>query len=756
MHALYLVQKSMIPVSGETSRPIQGGRVIDYVKPGLPVGRAGIKPGDTMVSCNSVPVEEWLSGWYGQKAGDTLTIGVLKNGRATGVPVVTVSSLSVNRGFFWSFFIIICLVSMSSLYLLYKKPGDRSTMLFFLFIQLSAVLAIGEYINIPDPFCLLTAVPFLVSTAFVGPVLVHFHLSFPWLAKILVKNRRFILFPYLAGLVLGILYASDHIRNVFFNPSAFQPVIFFDRVLLWWMTINFTVAMGIAVYRMLTIHETLARNQLRIVVTGTFFGTITSVIFTLFFNRLFELWDKYPNLLPLCGRTGTLIMIFFILVAIFRYRVWDIEVIIRKVLLYLGATMLIVLSYLLLIWIVDRLVISKNDFIRYLVFGVSVMVFLVLRDRIQRLVDRIFHREHYDSATVISGFEAELAGSYRKEELVQKIVHGLDRIFHFNFFVFFLRKEDRTYEPVGAIGTSLLPEISSVLEITPEMDARIRGSKVFSVREISDIPIFLESFKSDLVVPLVSAGQPQGFFLCGQKKSERVYTGQDINVLMLLAKRVVALLHTAGLYQKDLDRQLMLERERARISRDMHDEIGAGLTKIAMMIEAPEMDVGYGMRVKMNRIASSARDMIARLNVIVWALNPKYDNLDSLISYLRRYFGEYLENFSIRFNPDFPEQVPDLAITPDTRRNLFYAVQEAVHNAVKHSGSAGIDMIIRIGSQKLEIEILDNGKGFDHVRQGSGGNGLQNMKKRAEDMGGTFEIHSSPGQGTRIFFSVPL
>jgi signal transduction histidine kinase len=196
----------------------------------------------------------------------------------------------------------------------------------------------------------------------------------------------------------------------------------------------------------------------------------------------------------------------------------------------------------------------------------------------------------------------------------------------------------------------------------------------------------------------------------------------------------------------------MLERERARISQDMHDDIGAGLTKIAMISEAPvksnERVIESGER--MARVASSAREMISRLNVIVWALNPKNDNLDGLIAYSRRYFGEYLDNMGISFTTDVPDAIPEISLSPDTRRNLFYAMQEAIHNAVKHGVCTEIILAVRILHQSIEISITDNGKGFDITRIAAGGNGLHNMKKRAEELGGSFEIQSSVGKGTVI------
>jgi signal transduction histidine kinase len=148
--------------------------------------------------------------------------------------------------------------------------------------------------------------------------------------------------------------------------------------------------------------------------------------------------------------------------------------------------------------------------------------------------------------------------------------------------------------------------------------------------------------------------------------------------------------------------------------------------------------------------------MIARLNVIVWALNPKYDTLDSLVAYSRRYFGEYLDNSGIRFKMELPDVIPELSITPDFRRNAFYALQEAIHNAVKHGACSEISVGLKFSRQNMEITITDNGQGFDQDQTGTHGNGLLNMKKRAEDLGGSFELESLPGTGTRVLFGITL
>ena len=149
----------------------------------------------------------------------------------------------------------------------------------------------------------------------------------------------------------------------------------------------------------------------------------------------------------------------------------------------------------------------------------------------------------------------------------------------------------------------------------------------------------LEITNAELIVPLVKEDQPYGFFLCGQKKSEKSYSMQDIRVLSLIAKRVIALFQTAQLYQKDLDRQLMLERERARISQDMHDDVGASLTRISILSDLAKNKTEVAGETKqwLGQISDTSRDVMEEMNQIIWALNPKNDTLEGLIAYIRRF-----------------------------------------------------------------------------------------------------------------------
>jgi signal transduction histidine kinase len=745
VNSVYMYWKCHVPDDGLSYDLKNGQWIVVNYHPNSPGYSAGIRRGDIILSVNSKPFATWLDGYQGKRTGDTGNYQVLRANRHIQIQVLLGSYFSNVTGFFWSLFIVMLLFNITSLYLLSKKPHDKAVMLFFVYLQLFTVTMNAWSIPFQDLTALLATNIFAFITCQLGPVLIHFHLLFPKPFQLLRRFKVLPLIFYIIGTLVFILIKFPFVTALI------------DALDLIWLSLTFLLAMATAIYRFLTVKDTLTRNQLRIIIIGSFFGFIIPVLYRLLFFSYVNHQDNFLYTVMIPHGIGSMIMICCILIAIFRYRIWDIEVLIRKALLYLGATLVIILTYLCLIWIVDRLIISENNFVRFVILGVSVIIFLVLRDRIQRLIDRLFHRETYDSATVVSDFENKLAGIYRYDELKQKIVQGIDEIFHFKSFVFTLKKHDLIYEPAFVYGMNDR-QIREEIEITTELEEKLRRSKVFSPEELNNKPLLLEISNGELIIPLVSGNQPNGFFICGQKKSERIYSRQDINVLTLLARRVIALLHTANLYQKDLDRQLMLEKERARISQDMHDDIGAGLTRIAMISEAPvkASDRGREIRERMAKVASSSRDMISRLNVIVWALNPQYDNLDSLVTYMRRYFGEYLENFGIRFKNDLPVQIPEISITPDARRNIFYAVQEAIHNAVKHGACSEICLIMNIHGQNIGITVTDNGKGFENIKTGSGGNGLLNMRKRAEELGGTFEIQSAPGKGTKVIFNVKI
>ena len=150
--------------------------------------------------------------------------------------------------------------------------------------------------------------------------------------------------------------------------------------------------------------------------------------------------------------------------------------------------------------------------------------------------------------------------------------------------------------------------------------------------------------------------------------------------------------------------------------------------------------------------------MVVALDEIVWAVNPKHDSLAHLVSYLGHFAEEFFRAGDIRFRLDIPLQLPAAPLSAELRHHLFLAFKEAVNNAARHSRATQVCVRVEILSTKLVINVEDNGCGFDLQSQtdSQSGNGLSNMKRRMEQIGGRAEIQSTLGSGTNAAFHIPL
>ncbi|MCB0806392.1 MAG: ATP-binding protein, partial [Bacteroidales bacterium] len=207
-----------------------------------------------------------------------------------------------------------------------------------------------------------------------------------------------------------------------------------------------------------------------------------------------------------------------------------------------------------------------------------------------------------------------------------------------------------------------------------------------------------------------------------------------------------------------LEREQEISLIRRRISSDLHDDIGSGLSKLAMISDTALMDLPEKNETtsKLKRIASEARQMTDQLRVIVWALNPRDDQLEGLLSYIRQQTGDYLDEFKIKCSIQMPEKIPDISVSAEFKRNVYYTIREAVHNAVRHGEPRNLQIIIETEKRFLSVRVIDDGKGFDPAQPNSGGNGLRIMKQRLSDLGGEASISSRPGNGTTIEMKIPI
>jgi len=201
-----------------------------------------------------------------------------------------------------------------------------------------------------------------------------------------------------------------------------------------------------------------------------------------------------------------------------------------------------------------------------------------------------------------------------------------------------------------------------------------------------------------------------------------------------------------------------LEKERARIARDLHDHLGANLTQVALLGEMAEADKNSPAEIVSHaqQISQTARETTRSLDEIVWAVNPANDTLDGLVNYAGKYAQEYFALAGLRCRADFPAQLPAVPIPPEVRHNVFLAFKEAVHNAVKHAQAAEVRIRLRLLPGKFILEIEDNGRGIGNQTATQNRNGLPNMKRRMEDIGGHFEIGAASERGTLVRLTVPI
>jgi signal transduction histidine kinase/ligand-binding sensor domain-containing protein len=210
-----------------------------------------------------------------------------------------------------------------------------------------------------------------------------------------------------------------------------------------------------------------------------------------------------------------------------------------------------------------------------------------------------------------------------------------------------------------------------------------------------------------------------------------------------------------------MEKQHAIERDRARIAKDIHDDIGAGLTQITLLTELARREPEQTAN-NLERITQSARHLTKAMDEIVWAVDPQHDTFEGLMDYISAYAEDFLRMADIRCRMDLPMALPALRVDAELRYNLFLALKETLNNIVKHAKATEVWLRLRLAPGSFTLEIQDNGQGLNaagnagETERLSSGSGLGNLEKRLATVGGRCEIHSIPGQGTRVAMTVYL
>lgn len=209
-----------------------------------------------------------------------------------------------------------------------------------------------------------------------------------------------------------------------------------------------------------------------------------------------------------------------------------------------------------------------------------------------------------------------------------------------------------------------------------------------------------------------------------------------------------------------MKQQEALEKERARIARDIHDQLGASMTQLALLGELVEADKDSPAEIETHarQICQTARDTTRTLDEIVWTVNPSNDTLEGIVNYVCKYAQEYLAVAGLRYRLEIPPHLPDASIAPEVRHNIFLAAKEAVTNIVRHARATSAWLRLVLQPNQFTLEIADDGRGLAGLdpQRAATRNGLKNMRRRMEDVGGSFEFIQRPEGGTTVRLTAPL
>jgi signal transduction histidine kinase len=230
-----------------------------------------------------------------------------------------------------------------------------------------------------------------------------------------------------------------------------------------------------------------------------------------------------------------------------------------------------------------------------------------------------------------------------------------------------------------------------------------------------------------------------------------------LGALLLFTSAIIAIMRYVSFRRMQLklraaEQLVAVERERGRIARDLHDDLGGSLNLAALTLDLTEGELeDHGsLNEKIQRCSTLVRQAARSVDEIVWAINPRNDTLRYLVDYISQFAVEFMQAADILCLVELPDNISNQRISPEARHNLWLVSKEAVNNVVRHSQASEVNLRVTISENQLAVSIKDNGRGFEWPQDNAECDGLRNMRQRMEEIGGKFQLHSQPGSGTHI------
>lgn len=308
----------------------------------------------------------------------------------------------------------------------------------------------------------------------------------------------------------------------------------------------------------------------------------------------------------------------------------------------------------------------------------------------------------------------------------------------------------RKHPPLPTVPVGSRVEFTGVL--AGEGGTRVTGSHLTSADVLLNSPADLR------ILARPSWWNPQRLLLlAGSLTAVLLSAAGWIGVLHRQVERRTAQLRKEIKERERVERQSALEAERSRIARDLHDDLGSSMTEISMLAATglDQMGAPDDPRRRFDRIRTRAQSTIARLDEIVWVVDPRKDNLKALIRYLAGYAEEYVASAGLVCRVNVPPSVPEVPLEAKLRYQLLLAVKEALNNAARHAHAHQVLFEVEFEGSEMTIRIKDDGRGFNSSDPVLG-DGLRNLRARLDSVQGRCEVESTIGEGTTVLLEVTL
>lgn len=353
-----------------------------------------------------------------------------------------------------------------------------------------------------------------------------------------------------------------------------------------------------------------------------------------------------------------------------------------------------------------------------------------------------FTRKFLDTATLYP----KLNSLFIFEEKLLIFLLSFFTIIYFFTEIFWLQSFIENFSKLTTMVIGIIYIVISLRQKNKLMNYLAGGNAAFLGFSIISLLFIYFPFKEEYILTSAIVYFELGivfeliFFLLGLSYKNRIELIDTIQ-----AKEAMKLIAEKQIFESKLAILAAQQEERNRISADMHDDLGAGVTAIRLFSELAKSRLGKDSVPEIDRISSSANELLNNMNAIIWTMNNNNDSFGNLVAYIRSYALEYFENTGIKCSIFIEEGLPEFIVTGQVRRNVYLVAKEALNNVLKHARATEVFLTLKRQGAGISFFIQDNGKGIDLDNLRQFGNGLKNMKKRMEKSGILLLIENNNG-----------